>query len=301
MCPVSHPVEDQKSLLLALAADPEWNLLTKAVNTASANVKALTDLATKALKPWNSMTKTLTNMLTKKSALAEVTLALDELAAQANISVDHAWSEGLEIGKKAGNDLLKQAGLLTQDALVDQGLLAELHKDVERNHSEALLRIKTALQAGDVEVAHKVVSDLTRRLKLSSDAAARRASTEAALAQYQAAGARKMWVARLIPNVTCSYCTALHGTIVEWNEDFPGHPKLKSYHGLPGPPRHPNCGCVVVPVTTTKAKRVKRQGIREMIKRNLKPPLTMSAEEIRDLPEAMRKEALDWMTRQLFG
>lgn len=60
-----------------------------------------------------------------------------------------------------------------------------------------------------------------------------------------------VWVTSLLPT-TCATCAALHGQIVDVGDEFSHEitfaldPKVV-YSGLPGPPRHPNCHCRLIP------------------------------------------------------
>lgn len=102
-----------------------------------------------------------------------------------------------------------------------------------------------------------------RRAGMAVEVVAMRAATEAMVATYEAAGVTQMvWVARFRNNTPCATCVALHGTTVPVGGQFspvatmaPGKKTPRTWAGLPGPPRHPNCRCSLAPwVPSMKAE-----------------------------------------------
>jgi hypothetical protein len=99
-------------------------------------------------------------------------------------------------------------------------------------------------------------TDLRRlrfRTILSVQAAARKGFTESQLAvagvlRDQGATLRKVWMANFVNNTPCDTCKALHGTEVSLGAEFPhgGVKAPKTFCGLQGPPRHPNCRCYML-------------------------------------------------------
>lgn len=117
-----------------------------------------------------------------------------------------------------------------------QGLLA----DVRRN----LRDYKASAQ--DATARTRAIS----RIEHSAGVAATRGFTDGVLLTNRELRdfgfmVRKLWLANFADgNVPCEFCTALHGTEVDLDADFPTDANLlKVYGDLQGPPRHPRCKC----------------------------------------------------------
>jgi hypothetical protein len=141
--------------------------------------------------------------------------------------------------------LAESAGLPAVDVklLTKAPVLDRLTNDIVRNFNLYMASSKTE-------------TDLRRlqfRTGLSVQQAVRRGFTEnqiaaAAAIRDQGASLKKIWLANFVDNVPCRDCKALHGTEVSLSAEFPhGDEKSpKIFHGLQGPPRHPNCHCYML-------------------------------------------------------
>lgn len=125
--------------------------------------------------------------------------------------------------------------------------LDSLISDVRRN-----LREYKASDRGEVARRRAVL-----RVQHSAGVAAQRGYTDAMIQSYTELEdfgfrLRKLWLANFTNNTPCEFCTALHGTEVGLNEEFPsGENRLKVYGDLKGPPRHPRCRCYLAILTVT--------------------------------------------------
>lgn len=87
---------------------------------------------------------------------------------------------------------------------------------------------------------------------MGANSAAHRAHTEAKEEMYayvsEQSGVtiRKVWVTRFRPT-TCATCARLHARIINLRGQFNPHGPGLVYGTLIGPPRHPHCGCRIVP------------------------------------------------------
>jgi hypothetical protein len=98
-----------------------------------------------------------------------------------------------------------------------------------------------------------------RSAKAGAATAASAAFNETLLADLAASGAtHAVWVTRFrTPSSnsrgTCPACAALHGTVVPLGSEFPGSATfgdkpIPTFGSLKSPPRHPNCGCSLIPL-----------------------------------------------------
>lgn len=98
--------------------------------------------------------------------------------------------------------------------------------------------------------------DLARRAAAGASVIATRALGDAKRAVYQTTAAdthrmiRKIWVCSF--RNSCAICSALHGTVVDISDQFPENvtfaaTSTRVYEDLQAPPRHPWCGCQLIP------------------------------------------------------
>lgn len=135
----------------------------------------------------------------------------------------------------------------------DLGLLDSLVSDLHKNAQAMRTRYRTALISPQKDLKASlsgIAKDASRRAGYSLSVAVWGAATSVRDSAYARAGLNKMWVSRM-DEKTCTHCVRLHGKVVgpgeEFPKDTPGAAFLKVYGGkLLGPPRHPNCRCVIV-------------------------------------------------------
>lgn len=94
-----------------------------------------------------------------------------------------------------------------------------------------------------------------------------RAQTELNAAGGRGRIIRKLWVTAFRPT-TCGTCAALHGTVVDIYVEFPHGQSYEArpprvYSNLQAPPRHPNCGCRLVPFVDGEFGEVDPTAMRE--------------------------------------
>lgn len=179
--------------------------------------------------------------------------------------VTSAWVTGEKLGNAHAAKELKGVGLPATKGTAPDKSLEVLLGDLDKNAGVGAQKLQAAMggdRAGIDAALQKVRTDMSRRAKYTAQAAGYMAYTGAQEDAFKKAQAqapkgvkiRKMWVTRFGPG-TCPQCAALHGTIVDVGTAFPWkatlHPSWKPqkpYMGfLGGPPRHPNCRCVIVP------------------------------------------------------
>ena len=160
--------------------------------------------------------------------------------------------------------------------------LAALLKDLRRN-----LR--------DYKASAKEETDRRRavlRIQHGAGVAAQRGYTDALIASYSELEGfgyvlRKVWMANFVNNVPCDHCRALHGTEVGLHEEFPAPTlrKLKIYHNLIGPPRHPRCRCYLAILIVSLENAFEKLDIQ----RPTPAPQTMSTDEVKRMPGGVFK------------
>lgn len=94
-------------------------------------------------------------------------------------------------------------------------------------------------------------AEKARRAGLAAVSAANRTYTDTQLAVYAAVAEKhknrvveKVWTTnKEMGTAPCPFCTALDGTVVAIEQEFPLPAGLNLYRDLQGPPAHPNCRC----------------------------------------------------------
>lgn len=140
----------------------------------------------------------------------------------------------------------------------DEALLESLVGDLHENAKSMRSRYREALTSESPKRSLEgITRDVRLRASYSVSTGVWGVSTEVRDSAIFKAGLRKMWVAVLDAH-TCSHCRALHGMVLDPKEEFPenaGKLRLRAYRGkLLGPPRHPNCRCILVPTRLKKSK-----------------------------------------------
>jgi len=150
---------------------------------------------------------------------------------------------------QASTDNLLPTSSYLEDAL------ARVHVSLQQQRSVLSGAVSRSGQHANPE---SDVRDLVRtssfRARLALQSAAQRGFTDAQDMVYTVHGVEsKMWQADFDNHVPCPTCQALHGTIVSTGGLFPGDRTYADrapavFGDLAGPPRHPNCRCILVPV-----------------------------------------------------
>lgn len=183
----------------------------------------------------------------------------EQAARQSEELIREAWkaSEVDTVQKvKAELKLLGEAwqGYETDTALLD-AVVADLHKNARAMRG----RYTQALNQPNEGLAKRlkvITDDVKRRAVYSGSTAVWGVATQVRDSAFAKTGLNKMWLA-VLDDRTCSHCRGLHKKVVGPGEQFPaqieGAPQLKVYRNvLFGPPRHPNCRCVIVGTKKTK-------------------------------------------------
>lgn len=103
------------------------------------------------------------------------------------------------------------------------------------------------------ELADKINANLVLRTSLGASTTVQRSHTDALNLGARALGRVKLvWITNFTEN-TCGMCAALDGTMVDPNESFDATATTSGnlvpvFTDLAGPPRHPNCNCVIAMV-----------------------------------------------------
>jgi hypothetical protein len=196
----------------------------------------------------NNPTADPADILRRADVRQATSLPFREARTRTSAAIRAAWSTGVARGRAAGNADLAILGIASyRDALL---------ADVRTNSLNARARISNAVLSGGSLDA--IPRDLGNRAAIGVNVSGHRAYNAAKLRAFEVAMAkkgvtvRKVWVTRFRPT-TCRTCAALHGTVRNLSEPFPttahmgpGNPP-NVYIDLNHPPRHPNCGCRVVP------------------------------------------------------
>lgn len=226
----------------------------------AANTEALNHLAI-VIK--NNPAKTMEQILARPDVISALTAPYADAAKTSAGILQQAHDQAVKAVQKA----------VGTTAEPDAALLKTLTKDLHSNAKAMRSRISKILLSyekhpKDVKAALKGVSnDVVNRAGMSLTAAVwmpvsqimHQVSHQQILPKPkkgQKKSAKKqqpmlMWVA-IIDDRTCSHCKALHGTTVKPHTPFTTTLKIYAEQmldgGLVGPPAHPNCRCVLIPV-----------------------------------------------------
>lgn len=148
----------------------------------------------------------------------------------------------------------------------------------------------------------RAIGPVSTRSSASATVAVQRGITEAHLFSYseisKSKAVRKVWVANFSnpAKPPCPTCAALHGTEISLSQSFSASQTFSSskppavYKDLQGPPRHPNCRCVVSILVgeVDFSKETSPAGLRAFAtKESKKVPSSkgISSQQIRDMPK----------------
>lgn len=180
-------------------------------------------------------------------------------AAKSEELLHKAWGEAETLAVKHAKADFKLLGEdwkgYELDLALRDALVADLHanaKAMRKRYREAMSDPATARDRLTM-----VAEDGKRRSRYSIQTAVWGVATQVRDTATFKAGLNKMWVA-VMDTHTCSHCKALNGMVVGPGDVFPadaGDTVLRVYRdALYGPPRHPNCRCVIVPTKLKKSK-----------------------------------------------
>lgn len=206
----------------------------------------------------NNPKKPIEDILKRPDVQSALRAPYEEAAEKAEAILREAWdaAEKDSVQKTKGEfKLLKEDW---KGYEVDPSLLESLVEDLHANAKAMRSRYHEALTKEKPTDLKVITNDVRHRAVYSLSTAIWGVSTQVRESAIDKAGLNKMWVAVLDEN-TCSHCAALHGTVLGPGQQFSakaGKTKLKVYRGiLLGPPRHPNCRCMLVP---TRLKILKK-------------------------------------------
>lgn len=279
----AHDEDDQLDALLrshaSLAADRYRN-----------NAAELTDHLALVVK--NNPEKTIQEIMGRSDIQQVMHKVLSAAYQQSLDGVDAGHLAGGALGGSHAADEAAQYGLRVDplDVPRTSPTIDSIKADMERNYQAASNRILVGAQTGygaailppsyhevpagsanpvadlaseraDNVTAEidRVMNDLGNRSAAAGATATMSTYNDMKLATFRAvAGSyqvtiQKIWICQLDPG-SCGECVALHGTVVDMEEEFSDQITFASgdaddsYDGLDAPPRHPYCGCVIIMV-----------------------------------------------------
>jgi hypothetical protein len=180
-----------------------------------------------------------------------------EAAQRSEELLREAWDKAEAISVKHAKSDFKGLGADWIEHAVDPSLRDALIADLHRNAKAMRMRYAQAMKDPNSPAVRlkSVADDAKTRARYSVQTGVWGIATQVKDSAAQSAGLNKMWIA-VLDDATCTHCKALHGMIIGPGEQFPsdaGANPLGVYLGvLFGPPRHPNCRCVLI---LTKRKK----------------------------------------------
>lgn len=211
----------------------------------AANKEALSHLN---LVMQNNPHKTVESLLKRPDVESALRWPYEQAALKAESFIRESWevAEKDSVAKAKGEMKLLKAdwkGYETDTDLLDD-LVADLHANAKAMRS----RYRSAL-TGDKDRAQalqQLTGDARRRAEYTTSVAVWSVAAQVRDSAAKLAGLNRMWLSRKDAD-TCTHCLDLHGVVVGPGEAFPVS-ALKTYkdRALWGPPRHPQCRCVVV-------------------------------------------------------
>lgn len=209
----------------------------------------------------NNPKKTRDQILKRPDVQAVLRKPYEQAAAKSEELLHKAWADAEVLSVKHAKGEFKLLGADWKGHSLDTALLDALVGDLHKNAKAMRSRYSEALSGdlkGSTDKLRLVATDGSRRARYSAQVAVWGVAAQVRDSAAAAAGLNKMWVA-VMDSQTCSHCKALNGMVVGPGEEFPvqieGAPLLKVYMGvLYGPPRHPNCRCVIVATKLQKSK-----------------------------------------------
>lgn len=257
----------------------------------------------------------------------------DEAQKKVQAEIKDVYVKAAQIGAEQAMEEAQLLGLkVDPHEMPETPYLKSLQKDIDKqmdDMEEAFVEaIRSSFGRGDVVAADKrrsreerkefadqvasrmseriarAVASMSHRAKMSASVAAQRGMSDGHMLTYKKADLpdavwKKVWLANFTNNSPCPTCTALHGIVVDLDDEFPAPAGsgLAVYGDLSGPPRHPNCKCrlVIFPeiggavaFTTDKASPDKLKSYAKKrtkeIPKSKRESLGISSQEIKAMP-----------------
>lgn len=195
-----------------------------------------------------------------QSSMTATTSAAQAFAhaeARVAVALQDAWLAGEQASRLSMMTQLRylRAETLLPDT-VSSSYLASVLTDLRAISESAVAEV--LLANGDAELIGSAVKAASRRASAAASVVPVRAASDMQIQAMLIAQDRypnlsfvKVWVTSFSPT-TCATCAALHGQVTEidseYSHDITFGISPKTVRGtLPGPPRHPNCHCRLVP------------------------------------------------------
>ena len=254
--------------LLRLARSPAVQMSVLVAGNRAEVTKAATKAAAASAKEWHAELKAAVDYIKLvrgnnlkrgeavydrpdvKFAIAQATEAAAKLAGE---RVDAGWTKGYNLGVDHALSEAVKVGVPAPEAVVLQSpLLDKLKGDASNLAGDANKKFRQASGAENWDEAlDKLLKAYRLRGQMIAEASVKQAHAAAKAECLKGGDTDAMWVAQL-GGTPCSHCMRLHGTVRAWGAAFPDEfydlPHLGTWGPLLGPPRHPNCRCVLVPV-----------------------------------------------------
>ena len=212
----------------------------------AANKEALSHLL---LVMGNNPHKPVEAIVARKDVQSALLWPYEQAAQQSEELMNAAWDTAEKESVKMAKGEAKLLGAVWKGYETDRSLLDNLVGDLHANAKAMRSRVLEALKSDKEQgkALGQVTNDATRRAKYSISVSVWSVAAQVRDSAARMMGLNRIWVSRM-DSKTCNHCKALHGWVVGPGEPFPKGHLLKTYRDTPlfGPPRHPNCRCVVV-------------------------------------------------------
>lgn len=235
---------------LSLISDGYENQVSKIWESAHAEASAHLMLVMK-----NNPHKTKESILARPDVQSALRHPYEEAAQKTEKLIRSAWKAAeADTVKKVKGEFKLFGGVPWKGHETDTALLEALVEDVHRNAKDMRARYREILTAEHYRSSRVdgLGKDGALRARYSLTTAIWGCAASVRDSALSKAGLYKQWVA-VLDDSTCSECSSLDGMVIKPYKSFPvqaGKLKIKVYKNRPlvGPPRHPNCRCVLVGV-----------------------------------------------------
>ena len=170
--------------------------------------------------------------------------------AKATEVLQSAWDEGVKAGFAHAQAEAKAHKIKVAEVSLSRAVRRRLQNDLDAILEDAQRELLLGYQRGGEDGLKAAQKRLAWRASLAVEAAYKHARAEAVDKTFRSKGLYKKWVTT--SSLPCSNCLGLAALEpIPWEDEFPlvldGIPILQVYaKNFFGPPRHPNCGCVLV-------------------------------------------------------